>query len=140
MAGPWSNPNRLAQNVSSIWSVSTDGTNADGTPFVQSFAISATVTSPQVGVIFPNGTAVYQYLGCYFDAAVRQFSNQLSYNANQTANNENGQCQKDCYALGYTFAATEYSGTFNHYPLPFGSLAGNRFSLPYLKTSSKTAC
>jgi iron transport multicopper oxidase len=110
--------------------VSTGGTNEDGTAFMHSVAISATVTSPQVGVIFPNGTAVYQYLGCYFDGAGRQLSDQLSYNANQTASNENGQCQKDCYGLGYTFAATEYSGTLNHSPLPFAVWPKAEFLCP----------
>lgn len=103
------NPNRPVHPASSTWTIATDGVNADSTPFSQTVSITGTIIPPQLGVIFPNGTARYQYLGCYFDGNGRQMAVQLSYNATQQANNENGQCQRDCFAAGWTFATTEYT-------------------------------
>jgi len=89
--------------------LNTDGLNSDGTPFgVHDVAIFASITTRQIGVLMPDGSARYQYLGCYSDGSGRQLSTQLSYSVAQQAANENGQCQKDCFAKGYSFAGTEY--------------------------------
>jgi iron transport multicopper oxidase len=102
-------PNRPAHTVSDVWTLNTDGEDSQGQPFgVHDIAISATITTPQIGVLLANGTARYQYLGCYFDGQGRNLATQLSYSEAQQAANENGQCQKDCSAAGFIFAGTEY--------------------------------
>jgi iron transport multicopper oxidase len=102
-------PNRPAHVVSDVWTLNCDGLNSDGSDFgVHDVAITATITTNQVGVLLPNGTARYQYLGCYADGSGRQLATKLSYNNSQQAANENGQCQRDCFSKGYIFAGTEY--------------------------------
>lgn len=102
-------PNRPQHDVSDVWILNADGLNDQGQPFgVHEVAISATITTRQIGVLLPNGTARYQYLRCYYDGGGRNFPKQLSYTAAQHAANENSQCQKDCYAAGYIFAGTQY--------------------------------
>lgn len=102
-------PNRPAHSVSDVWVLNSDGLNSDGSPFgVREVAISANIITRQVGVLLPNGTARYQYLGCYYDGGGRLLDSQLSYTQAQGAANENGQCQQGCFAAGWTFSATEY--------------------------------
>jgi len=102
-------PNRPAHTVSDGWTLNTDGETSRGQPFgVHDIAISATITTPQIGVLLANSTARYQYLGCYFDGQGRNLATQLSYSGAQQATNENGQCQNNCFAAGFIFAGTEY--------------------------------
>jgi iron transport multicopper oxidase len=102
-------PNQLPHTVFGAWTLRCDGLNSDETPFgVHDVGVTATITTRQVGVLLPNGTATYQYLGCYYDGSGRNLVTQLSDNASQQAANENGQGQKDCFARRYIFAGAEH--------------------------------
>lgn len=60
-----------------------------------------------VGPSYSNGSALFNYLGCYLDngAGTRLFPNRVYADP---ANNTNGECQTVCQAGGYSFAGTEY--------------------------------
>ena len=93
-------PNVPSHDVSDFWILNTN----DLTFGVHDVAISATIVSRQLGPTYPNGTAEYEYLGCYADGTGRQLQTQFNLgNAN-----ENGACQTKCQSAGYIFAGTEY--------------------------------
>lgn len=93
-------PNVPDHAVSDTWTLNTDDLNF-GVHVVQ---ISANIISRKVGVIKPDGTPLYRYLGCYYDGGGRQLTKLYDMGNNNT----NDACQKKCYGLNYRFAGTEY--------------------------------
>lgn len=93
-------PNVPDHTVSDTWTLNTDDLKF-GVHVVQ---ISANIVSRKVGIIKPDGTPLFRYLGCYYDGGGRQL--QKLYNLG--ADNDNDACQKYCYGLNYKFAGTEY--------------------------------
>ncbi|KAK8208030.1 hypothetical protein M8818_004068 [Zalaria obscura] len=61
-----------------------------------------------VGPTYSNGSAIYDYLGCYEDnaAGFRLLPHEVY---TDVANNTNEECQTACLKAGYTFAGTEYA-------------------------------
>ena len=93
-------PNVPDHTVSDSWVLNTD----DLTFGVHDVKIQANIISRKVGPTKADGSPIYRYLGCYFDASGRQLQTQFELG---TAN-ENDACQKKCYGLNYKFAGTEY--------------------------------
>ncbi|KAI9812256.1 MAG: hypothetical protein M1826_002927 [Phylliscum demangeonii] len=85
--------------VSDSWTLNTADVNFG----IHEVKISAVIYSPIVGPTLANGSARYDFLGCYNDASGRVLSQQ-----NTPLNNSNGPCQTLCLQNGYTFAGTEY--------------------------------
>lgn len=92
--------NVASHDVSDVWILNTD----DLTFGVHDVEIKATIVSRQIGPTYPNGTAQYDYLGCYLDGSGRNLQKQY----NLGTSNDNGKCQTQCQNAGYTFAGTEY--------------------------------
>ncbi|KAJ9667507.1 hypothetical protein H2201_002376 [Coniosporium apollinis] len=85
--------------VSDTWTL-----NVDDLDFgVHDVVIKGTVHDRIVGPTNPDGSARYQYLGCYQDQP--RLLPKAIYPAGQQ---ENGRCQNACMAAGYVFAGTEY--------------------------------
>ncbi|KAH7409546.1 hypothetical protein BKA64DRAFT_720802 [Cadophora sp. MPI-SDFR-AT-0126] len=91
--------NRLDHALSDVWILNT----ADVTFGVHDVAVTANIITQQVGPLLANGSSQYMYLGCYWDGGGR-----LLTKGQSSAQNENGWCQKQCFAGGYRFAGTEY--------------------------------
>lgn len=107
---PLSQVNVAAYNLSDQWVLNANGDN----PGVRFVEMSARVVSRQVGpklnISSPgdvNGTARYQYLGCFPETDTRSFS--ISANL-PTSNMENGVCQNAAATQNgiANFVATEY--------------------------------
>lgn len=98
---PSTGPNQPATRLNAVWTLNTD----DPTFGVRDVAITVNLITNQIGPLLPNGTARYQYLGCYYDGAGRNLPVKLF--TNQTGM-ENGICQQGCYNAGYKFAGTQY--------------------------------
>lgn len=85
--------------VSDTWTL-----NVDDLGFgVHEVVIKGTVHDRIVGPTNPDGSARYQYLGCYQDQP--RLLPKAIYPAGQQ---ENARCQNACMAAGYVFAGTEY--------------------------------
>lgn len=82
--------------------------NVDDTGFgVHVVNMTGVVHDAVVGPTTSNGSALFNYLGCYLDnGAGTRLLAQQSYV--DVANNTNGECQTACHAKGYTFSGTEY--------------------------------
>lgn len=93
-------PNVPDHTVSDTWTLNTDDLNFG----VQVVKISANIVSRKLGPINADGSPVFQYLGCYYDGQGRNLPKLFDLG---TAN-DNGACQKQCYANKYRFAGTEY--------------------------------
>ncbi|KUJ17722.1 FAD/NAD(P)-binding domain-containing protein [Mollisia scopiformis] len=66
---------------------------------------TGTLAPPVVGPLLGNGSAQFQYLGCFHDGAgARVEPNQLS-----NTNNSNGLCQQQALKAGHVFGGTEYT-------------------------------
>lgn len=94
-------PNRAPQILKDSWILNTDDVTFNGP---KSVSVSVTINAPQLGPLYQNGTARYQYLGCYYDGAGRQLQTQIYSNSS----NENGLCTAACYKAGYLFAGTQF--------------------------------
>jgi iron transport multicopper oxidase len=93
------------------WTLNTDGLDAKNPtqPFgVHDVQIDVTIVSRQVGPLLANGTARYQWVGCFQDTILgRNLATQVN-SAAQQLTNTNEQCQSLCYSSGYALAGTEY--------------------------------
>ena len=61
-------PNHPSQYLNATWSLNTDGLDAlNPTQFfgVRDIVTDVTITTNQVGPLLPNGTALYQWVGCF---------------------------------------------------------------------------
>ena len=67
--------------------------------------IQGAVHDTAVGPTYANGTAQYQYLGCYQDSTAARILPTVPYNDGV---NDNGRCQAACLTKGFIFAGTEY--------------------------------
>ena len=84
------------------WTMNT-GDPSFGKQFIQ---FTCNAVSAQVGPLYPNGSAIYRYDGCWKENDPgRQLKVQLW---GQNANNNNGDCINACAAKGYALAGTEY--------------------------------
>ncbi|KAJ9158479.1 WSC-domain-containing protein [Coniochaeta hoffmannii] len=105
-------PNHPSQYIDLVWVLNTDGLDALNP--TQDFGVhdvetDATIVTRQIGPVLANGTAKYQWVGCFKDTSSlgRNLQNQVN-TAAQQANNTNEQCQTLCQAAGYSLAATQY--------------------------------
>ncbi|KAK3079653.1 hypothetical protein LTS18_004221 [Coniosporium uncinatum] len=66
-----------------------------------------TAITEQVGPLLSNGTALYEYVGCFLE---NNPSRQLATNIyTDTKNNTIDRCTSACYKAGWTFAGVQYS-------------------------------
>ncbi|EOO00796.1 putative wsc domain-containing protein [Phaeoacremonium minimum UCRPA7] len=103
--------NHPSQYISLVWVLNTDGlSNLDRSqPFgVHEVQTDVTIVSAQIGPLLANGTARYQWVGCFADTNGRNLQTQINTAAQQTTNS-NDQCQTLCMNAGYAIAGTEYS-------------------------------
>lgn len=86
------------------WTLNTDDLDF-GVHVVQ---MTGVVHGRVVGPTYSNGSAIYDYLGCYEDnaAGFRLLPHEVY---TDVANNTNEECQTACLKAGYTFAGTEYA-------------------------------
>ncbi|OCK79181.1 WSC-domain-containing protein [Lepidopterella palustris CBS 459.81] len=100
-AVPKSQVNMPSYNGSATWTMNTGDPNM-GKQYFQFLCNAAT---EQVGPLLPNGTAQYEYVGCFKE---NNPGRQMATSPYADANNTNDRCIATCYGLGYTFAATQY--------------------------------
>ncbi|OHF03550.1 WSC domain-containing protein [Colletotrichum orchidophilum] len=104
-------PNHPSQALKALWTISTDGNDpatgqASG---LHNIAFSGTVVSKQVGPLLTNGTARYQWVGCFLDTSSAGRNLQVSVNtAAQQTTNTLQQCQTLCLAKGYILSGVQY--------------------------------
>lgn len=89
-------------SINATWTLNTNDPSFGG-PIAVLF--EGSTSAKQVGPVNPDGSARYQYLGCYLEPAgsrllPKGYANRLS--------NSNGVCQTECLAYGSVFAGTEY--------------------------------
>lgn len=74
-----------------------------GKQFIQ---FTCNAVAEQVGPLYPNGSAIYRYDGCWRENNPgRQLKVQLW---GQGHDNTNGECISACANQGYTYAGTQY--------------------------------
>lgn len=93
-------PNVPDHVVSDTWTLNTDDLDFG----VHEVKVSANIVSRKLGPTNPDGSPIFQYLGCYYDGQGRNLQKLF----NLGAANDNDACQKQCYANNYRFAGTEY--------------------------------
>lgn len=99
---PKSQVNTDSYNGSTVWTMNTGDPNF-GKQFIQ---FTCNAVGEQVGPLYPNGSAIYRYDGCWKENNPgRQLKIQLW---GQDHNNTNGKCISACADLGYTYAGTQY--------------------------------
>ncbi|KAK1487356.1 WSC domain-containing protein [Colletotrichum tamarilloi] len=104
-------PNHPSQALKALWTISSDGNDpttgqASG---LHNIAFSGTVVSKQVGPLLTNGTARYQWVGCFQDTSSAGRNLQTSVNtADQQKTNTLQQCQTLCLAKGYILSGVQY--------------------------------
>ncbi|KAI9836466.1 MAG: hypothetical protein M1819_001498 [Sarea resinae] len=94
-------PNEPNYEVSNTWTLNTDDLNFG----VHVIDAEGTVVDRIVGPTLANGSAEFQYLGCYLDGTNGRLLSQEPY---EDDDNSNGRCQEACLEGGYIFAGTEY--------------------------------
>ncbi|KAK3681643.1 hypothetical protein B0T22DRAFT_387291, partial [Podospora appendiculata] len=104
-------PNHPSQYLSAQWTISTDGLSsttgeASGRHTID---FDATVRSAQVGPLLDDGTARYQWVGCFADTTSlgRNLENSANNNAQQLTNTLQ-QCQGLCLDRGYILSGVQY--------------------------------
>ncbi|KAK1982637.1 WSC domain-containing protein [Colletotrichum cereale] len=104
-------PNHPSQAVSALWTISTDGNDpvtgkASG---LHNIVFGGTVVTKQVGPLLTNGTARYQWVGCFLDTSNlgRNLPNSVN-NAAQQQTNTLQQCQALCLARGSVLSGVQY--------------------------------
>lgn len=102
-SAPKSPVNVPGYNGSAEWVINTNDPNL-GKQEIRFFCNAA---AEQVGLLFPNGTAQYGYVGCFKENNPGRQLATVAYT--DTTNNTNGKCVNACYAQGYRFAGTQYS-------------------------------
>ncbi|TDZ26026.1 WSC domain-containing protein [Colletotrichum orbiculare MAFF 240422] len=104
-------PNHPSQYLKALWTLSTDGLNpatgeASG---LHNIVFDGTVVTKQVGPLLTNGTARYQWVGCFQDTSNLGRNLQASVNtADQQKTNTLQQCQTICLARGYILSGVQY--------------------------------
>ncbi|TDZ35465.1 WSC domain-containing protein [Colletotrichum spinosum] len=104
-------PNHPSQYLKALWTLSTDGLNpATGeTSGLHNIVFDGTVVTKQVGPLLTNGTARYQWVGCFQDTSNLGRNLQASVNtADQQKTNTLQQCQTICLARGYILSGVQY--------------------------------
>ncbi|KAJ0164323.1 WSC domain-containing protein [Colletotrichum tanaceti] len=104
-------PNHPSQPLRAQWTLSTDGNDpvtgqASGSHHI---VFEGTVVSKQVGPLLTNGTARYQWVGCFKDTTNlgRNLPNSVN-NAAQQKTNTLQQCQALCLARGSILSGVQY--------------------------------
>ncbi|KAK2042793.1 WSC domain-containing protein [Colletotrichum somersetense] len=104
-------PNHPSQPVTALWTISTDGNDpvtgkASG---LHNIVFEGTVVTKQVGPLLANGTARYQWVGCFQDTGNLGRNLQNSVNtAEQQKTNTLQQCQALCLARGFILSGVQY--------------------------------
>jgi hypothetical protein len=84
------------------WTLNTNDLNFG----VHVLNFTGTVITNKTGPLLPDGSALYQYLGCYQDNVNLRLEARSTVN---TGTNTNGLCQNQTHNAGLIFAGTEYS-------------------------------
>ncbi|KAK2008051.1 WSC domain-containing protein [Colletotrichum eremochloae] len=104
-------PNHPSQPVRALWTISTDGNDpVTGQPSgLHNIVFEGTVVTKQVGPLLTNGTARYQWVGCFKDTTNlgRNLPNSVN-NADQQKTNTLQQCQALCLARGSILSGVQY--------------------------------
>ncbi|KAF2842163.1 WSC-domain-containing protein [Patellaria atrata CBS 101060] len=98
---PYGPLNQNDRPVDDTWTLNTDDLNFG----VHQILMTGTVKSRIGGPTYPNGTARYQYLGCYQEGGPTRLLPVAGY---PSGANDNAKCINACFAKGYAFAGTEY--------------------------------
>ncbi|KAF6822223.1 WSC domain-containing protein-like protein 3 [Colletotrichum plurivorum] len=104
-------PNHPSQPLRALWTLSTDGLDpvtgeASG---LHNIVFNGTVVAKQVGPLLSNGTARYQWVGCFQDTTNLGRNLQVSVNnAAQQRTNTLQQCQGLCLDRGYILSGVQY--------------------------------
>ncbi|KAI7279174.1 hypothetical protein KC343_g2034 [Hortaea werneckii] len=101
-------PSPQSPNIADFVQTNAWTLNVDDSSFgVHVVNMTGIVRGRQIGPRYANGTARFNYLGCYLDngAGTRLLPNQPYVDVK---NNTNEECQTTCLGKGYVFAATEY--------------------------------
>ncbi|KAF9873872.1 hypothetical protein CkaCkLH20_08606 [Colletotrichum karsti] len=104
-------PNHPAQALRASWTLSTDGLNSTTgqNSGRHDIFFEGTVVSKQVGPLLTNGTARYQWVGCFRDTTNLGRNLQVSVNtAAQQKTNTLQQCQGICNDRGYILSGVQY--------------------------------
>ncbi|KAL0938531.1 WSC domain-containing protein-like protein 3 [Colletotrichum truncatum] len=104
-------PNNPAQPLKALWTLSTDGLNATTgeASGLHNIVFEGTVVSKQVGPLLANGTARYQWVGCFQDTTNLGRNLQASVNNGELQKtNTLQQCQGLCLARGYILSGVQY--------------------------------
>ncbi|OBT48309.1 hypothetical protein VE00_01254 [Pseudogymnoascus sp. WSF 3629] len=89
-------------SINATWTLNTNDPNFEG-PIAVLF--QGSTSAKQVGPVNPDGSARYQYLGCYSESTGPRL---LPKGYGNGPSNSNGVCQTQCLAYGSVFAGTEY--------------------------------
>lgn len=104
-------PNHPAQALRATWTLSTDGLNSTTGEVSgrHDIVFEGTVVSKQVGPLLSNGTAKYQYVGCFKDTTNlgRNLQNSVNTAAQQKTNTLQ-QCQGICNDRGFALSGVQY--------------------------------
>ncbi|KAI8245280.1 hypothetical protein K4K55_002278 [Colletotrichum sp. SAR 10_96] len=104
-------PNHPAQALRATWTLSTDGLNPTTGEVSgrHDIVFEGTVVSKQVGPLLSNGTAKYQYVGCFKDTTNlgRNLQNSVNTAAQQKTNTLQ-QCQGICNDRGFALSGVQY--------------------------------
>lgn len=99
---PKSQVNTDSYNGSAVWTMNTGDPNF-GKQFIQ---FTCNAIAEQVGPLYPNGSAIYRYDGCWKENNPgRQLKVQLW---GQGHDNTNDLCISACANSGFTYAGTQY--------------------------------
>ncbi|OLN96295.1 WSC domain-containing protein-like protein 3 [Colletotrichum chlorophyti] len=104
-------PNHPLQPLRAMWTLSTDGNDpvtgqASG---LHNIVFDGTVVTKQVGPLLTNGTARYQWVGCFHDTSSLGRNLQSSVNtAAQQRTNTLQQCQTICLSRGFILSGVQY--------------------------------
>ena len=110
LAGP-EQPNHPFQYLSADWTLSTDGVDpATGEASGRhSIVFNAVIVTEQVGPLLEDGSARYQWVGCFQDTTTqgRNLVRQMN-NAAQMRTNTLQQCQGLCFDAGFMLSGVQY--------------------------------
>ncbi|KAL2757269.1 hypothetical protein ACRALDRAFT_1079561 [Sodiomyces alcalophilus JCM 7366] len=103
-------PNHPIQPLQALWTLTTNGLNATSgeDAALRDIVFTARVVPQQLGPLLDDGTARFQYVGCFSDTSMgRNLQTQVN-NAEQQQTNTIQQCHQLCMDRGFVIAGVQY--------------------------------